>query len=146
MSDDTIIPTTDEVVAAVGGFDKMRELVKTVLLYAADDVISNLREPSSDGSGPHDHIEDDCGDYMHAAMKLATELHEAWFSGGEHSTATQLVMWARDDDMADTDEVRGMDLSDLRMNHAGDGICPALDDAVKAVRDKCLHLSIEDVL
>jgi hypothetical protein len=91
-------------------------------------------------------MEDDCGDYMHAAMKLATELHEAWHNGGEHSTATQLVMWARDDDMADTDEVRGMDLSDLRMNHAGDGICPALDDAVKAVRDKCLHLSIEDVL
>jgi hypothetical protein len=51
MPDDTIIPTTDEVVAAVGGIDKMRELVKTVLLYAADDVIGNLREPNPyDGS------------------------------------------------------------------------------------------------
>lgn len=136
---DNIIPTTEEVTELLGGPTAMRELVKTVLLYSADDIIGNLR-----GDNAHDHIEDDCGDDMHGALTLAYRLQGAWHNGGEHSLSSELVMLARDDDMADLDTVSGMDLSDLRMNHACGGICAELDAAVKKIRGELLHLPVEE--
>jgi hypothetical protein len=129
-------PTAEEVTALLGGREAMRELVKTALRFAAADI---------DHLSAHDHIEDDCGDYLHAAMTIATELHGAWHNSGEHGVSDVLIGWAQSDPhYSPDDNLAGADKAVIRMDFAGDGVCPEVDAAVMAVRDKALGLSVEE--